>query len=128
MSPVISCAMDSTHNEHDAQHEELYNHAADAIDYFWNFAEKFGISDASLWWLDLILVERTTTTPRTAKTMADWQLHRHGGVAAWGNRVVGVTDGLHNALKINPSTLNEDPTNEGVLLHQSMYTKLCGVI
>ena len=34
----------------------------------------------------------------------------------WGNRVVGVTDGLHNALKVNPSTLKEDPDN-GILMY-----------
>jgi hypothetical protein len=34
----------------------------------------------------------------------------------WGNRVVGVTDGLHNALKVNSSTLKEDPDN-GILMY-----------
>ena len=34
----------------------------------------------------------------------------------WGNRVVGVTDGVHNALKVNPSTLKEDPDN-GILMY-----------
>jgi len=35
---------------------------------------------------------------------------------AWGNRVVGITDGLHNALKINPTTLQEDNAS-GIILH-----------
>ena len=35
---------------------------------------------------------------------------------AWGNRVVGITDGLHNALKIHPTTLQEDNAS-GVTLY-----------
>ena len=35
---------------------------------------------------------------------------------SWGNRVVGITDGLHNALKIHPTTLQEDNAS-GVTLY-----------
>ena len=48
--------------------------------------------------------------------MADWKLHRDGRSAYLGNRVVGITDGLHNALKINPSTLQRDDI-DGVRLY-----------
>jgi hypothetical protein len=35
---------------------------------------------------------------------------------AWGNRVVGVTDEGHNALKIDPVSLQRDDTN-GIILY-----------
>ena len=34
----LMCHGFDTHNEHDLQHTALYNHMADGIDYFWNFA------------------------------------------------------------------------------------------
>lgn len=35
---------------------------------------------------------------------------------AWGNRVVGVTDDAHNALKIDPNTLQRDDSS-GIILY-----------
>lgn len=36
--------------------------------------------------------------------------------ASWGNRVVGATDGMHNALKINPTSLKVDSSGSGIIL------------
>ncbi len=51
--------------------------------------------------------------------------------AAWGNRVVGATDELHNALKINPGTLQVDSSSAGVGLQpkhlQQAIRELAGV-
>ena len=114
----LMCHGFDTHNEHDVQHEELYNHAADAIDYFWNFAGELGISDR----ITLVVgSDFGRTNYYNAENGKDhWPIGSYIVMEespTWGNRVVGVTDGLHNALKINPSTLKEDPTNEGLLLH-----------
>jgi len=118
VSSDLMCHGFDTHNEHDIQHEELYNHAADAIDYFWNFAGELGISDR----ITLVVgSDFGRTNFYNAENGKDhWPIGSYIVMEespAWGNRVVGVTDGLHNALKINPNTLKEDSTNDGVLLH-----------
>ena len=51
--------------------------------------------------------------------------------ADWGNRVVGATDELHNALTINPSTLQVDSSSAGVGLEpkhlQQAIRELAGI-
>ena len=37
-----------THDGHDAQHEVLYTHLADALGFFWDYAEELGIADRIL--------------------------------------------------------------------------------
>lgn len=113
----LMCHGFDTHSEHDLQHAELYNHAADAIDYFWNFAGELGISDR----ITLVVgSDFGRTNFYNAENGKDhWPIGSYivmEEAPAWGNRVVGLTDGLHNALKINPSTLQED-ASEGILLY-----------
>jgi hypothetical protein len=113
----LMCHGFDTHNEHDLQHEALYNHVADAIDYFWNFAGELGISDR----ITLVVgSDFGRTNFYNAENGKDhWPIGSYIVMEEspdWGNRVVGVTDGLHNALKVNPSTLKEDPDN-GILMY-----------
>jgi len=106
-----------THVDHDVKHAELYEHFADAIDYFWNYAGELGISDR-------ITLVVGSDFGRTNLYNADngkdhWPIGSYiimEESPAWGNRVVGVTDDLHNGLKINPVTLAEDAT-DGITLH-----------
>lgn len=104
-----------THDGHDAQHEVLYTHLADALDFFWNYAEELGIADR-------ILLVIGSDFGRT-NFYNDGEGKDHWPVgssiimernAPWGNRVVGLTDELHFAKRINPTTLREDPT--GVII------------
>ena len=106
-----------THTNHDAQHAELYNHMADAIDYFWNYAGELGISDR----ITLVLgSDFSRTNFYNADQGKDhWPIGSYiimEEAPTWGNRVVGITDELHNALKINPTTLQRDDTN-GITLY-----------
>lgn len=106
-----------THSDHDARHTALYDHLADAIDYFWNFAGELGIADR----ITLVIGSDFGRTPRynSGNGKDHWPI---GSVIvmennpAWGNRVVGVTDEGHRALKINPQTLARDDAN-GIILH-----------
>ena len=100
-----------THKDHDAQHEVLYTHLADALDFFWNYAEELGIADR-------ILLVIGSDFGRT-NFYNDGEGKDHWPVgssiimernAPWGNRVVGLTDELHFAKRINPTTLREDPS------------------
>ncbi len=51
--------------------------------------------------------------------------------ASWGNRVVGATNELHQALNINPSSLQIDSTSSGLRLEpkhlQQAVRELAGV-
>jgi uncharacterized protein (DUF1501 family) len=113
----LMCHGFDTHNEHDVQHEALYNHAADAIDYFWNFAGELGISDR----ITLVIgSDFSRTNYYNAENGKDhWPIGSYivmEEAPTWGNRVVGITDGLHNALQINPITLKED-SDSGITLY-----------
>lgn len=105
----LICHGFDTHSEHDLQHEALYNHVADAIDYFWSFAGELGISDR----ITLVIGSDFSRTNfyNAGNGKDHWPLGSYIVMEEspeWGNRVVGITDGLHNALKINPTTLQED--------------------
>lgn len=113
----LICHGFDTHSEHDLQHEALYNHVADAIDYFWNFAGELGISDR----ITLVIGSDFSRTNfyNAGNGKDHWPIGSYIVMEEspdWGNRVVGITDGLHNALKINPTTLQEDNTS-GITLY-----------
>jgi hypothetical protein len=106
-----------THTQHDAQHAELFSHMADAIDYFWSYAGELGIANR----ITLVLGSDFGRTPLyNADNGKDhWPIGSYiimEEAPAWGNRVVGVTDEGHNALKIDPVSLQRDDTN-GIILY-----------
>ena len=106
-----------THKQHDGQHTALYDHIADAVDYFWNYAGQLGISDR----ITLVLGSDFGRTPYyNADNGKDhWPIGSYiimEEQPAWGNRVVGVTDDAHNALKIDPNTLQRDDSS-GIILY-----------
>ena len=98
-----------THNDHDLQHEALFGHLAGMIDLFWTGAEEAGLADR----VTLVIGSDFGRTPHYNATAGKdhWPI---GSVmvmeknASWTNRVVGLTDEGHNALKINPTTLQRD--------------------
>lgn len=106
-----------THAQHDGQHESLFNHLAQAVDYFWSYAGELGIAER-------ILLVMGSDFGRTPHYNADngkdhWPIGSYVLMEAspdWGNRVVGLTDGAHNALKIHPTTLSRDDRN-GTLIY-----------
>ena len=118
-----------THTNHDAQHEPLLAHLADALDYFWTYAEAEGIADR----ITLVIGSDFSRTPHYNSTEGKdhWPI---GSLivmernAAWGNRVVGLTDTGQNAIPINPSTLQQD-TEAGTIIyprhvHQALRSHL----
>jgi hypothetical protein len=114
-----------THNLHDSQHTALYNHVAEAIDYFWNYAGELGISDR----ITLVIGSDFGRTPNyNAQQGKDhWPIGSYIVMEEqpiWGNRVVGVTDELHNVLKIDPVTLQRDDANGIVLYPKHVHKAL----
>jgi hypothetical protein len=106
-----------THSNHDATHETYLSDALSGIDYLWTLAEKTGIAD------NLVVIV-SSDFGRTPYYNLD------GGKDHWPigstmimeknvgytNRVVGQTDEIQNAMRINPSSLGVD-NFEGIYLN-----------
>ena len=106
-----------THTTHDELHTPLFAHFADAVDYFWHYAEQHGVADR----ITLLIGSDFGRTPhynaddgKDHWPIGSYMVMERG--APWGNRVVGVTDGGHNAHRINPTTLKRDD-RRGTLIY-----------
>ena len=104
-----------SHINHDAIHAALYTHLADAITFFWDYAEKLGLADRIL----LVVGSDFGRTNRYNEAegkdhwpIGSYMLMERG--ARWGNRVVGATDALHFPRKINPNSL--EVSDNGIIL------------
>ena len=106
-----------THARHDLEHTWLLGNLTDSVDYLWDYAEIHGVADR-------LVVVIGSDFGRTNRYNADngkdhWPIgsfivmEKNQG---WTNRVVGETDELHFARKINPRTLRRDDTG-GTLIH-----------
>ncbi len=98
-----------THQQHDQNHEPLMASMTNAIDYLWDYAEALELADR-------LVVVIASDFGRTPHYNADdgkdhWPISSVVVMEKnqpWTNRVVGETDGGHNAFKINPMTLERD--------------------
>ena len=105
-----------THDDHDARHAPGLAHVTDSVDYLWEYAEELGLADR----LTVLIASDFARTPHynEGNGKDHWPI---GSAiimqknAPWGNRVVGVTDEGHNAIKLNPSTLQPDAS--GTLIY-----------
>jgi uncharacterized protein (DUF1501 family) len=105
-----------THEDHDARHEPILGNVTNALDFCWSYAEALGIADR----LIVVMGSDFGRTPayNASGGKDHWPI---GSVmvmqrnAAFTNRVVGLTDSGHKALKINPMTLQRDDS-AGVIL------------
>ena len=95
-----------SHENHDAIHDALYTHLADAITFFWDYAEKLGLADRILLVVGSDFGRTNMYNDGNGKdhwNIGSYMLMEQG--ARWGNRVVGASDELHFARGINPSSL-----------------------
>jgi len=114
-----------THADHDSNHEPLMAHTTDSLDYLWNYAEELGIADR----LTVVVASDFGRTPfyNGFEGKDHWPI---GSVmvmeknAAWGNQVVGATDGAQNALQINPSTLMQDNSSGTIIYPKHVHKAL----
>jgi hypothetical protein len=102
-----------SHASNDSKQLPLLNELTDMIDYVWETANTMGIAD------DLILVIGSdfSRTPyyNSAQGKDHWSVGSYiimENNPTWGNQVIGATDEVQNALKINPSTLKIDSQGE----------------
>ena len=101
-----------THDDHDEGHGWLLGNLTDSVGYLWDYAELHGVADR-------MVVVMGSDFGRTNHYNSDngkdhWP---YGSFIvmeknqSWTNRVVGETDELHFAKKINPTTLQSDDSN-----------------
>lgn len=106
-----------THDTHDVDHGWLLGNLTDSVDFLWDFAEVHGVADR------LVVVMGSdfgrTNHYNSAKGKDHWPIGSFIVMEKnrpWTNRVVGETDGLHFARRLNPSTLQRDDV-DGTLIH-----------
>jgi len=113
-----------SHVEHDAWSETLLSHLADALNFFWDEAEKAGLADRILLVVGSDFGRTNFYNDGNGKDhwpVGSYMIMERG--APWGDRVVGLSDELHFAQPINPATLKYD--RSGVIptpahVHQSI--------
>ena len=106
-----------THAQHDLEHTWLLGNLTASVDYLWDYAEIQGVADR-------LVVFIGSDFGRTNRYNADngkdhWPIGSFIVMEKnqrWTNRVVGETDELHFARKINPTTLRRDDAG-GALIH-----------
>ena len=95
-----------SHENHDAIHDALYTHVAEAIYFFWNYAEQLGLADRILLVVGSDFGRTNMYNDGNGKDhwpIGSYMLMEQG--ARWGNRVVGASDELHFPRAIDPKTL-----------------------
>ena len=106
-----------THANHDPEHNWLLGNLAASVDYLWDYAELHGVADR-------MVVVMGSDFGRTNRYNTDggkdhWPIGSFiimEKSQRWTNRVVGETDELHFARKLNPRSLQRDDAG-GTLIH-----------
>ena len=114
-----------THNDNESEQALLLSHLTDALQLFWQQAEEKGFADR----VTMLIGSDFGRTPHYNSNNGKdhWPI---GSVivmeknASWTNRVVGQTDEGHNALSINPKTLERDDRNGSKIHPQHVYKAL----
>ena len=106
-----------THDNHDAQHGVLLTNLTQSIDFLWDLAETLGIADRLFVLIGSDFGRTNFYNDDNGKD--HWPIGSYIVMEKnqpWTNRMVGSTDPLHFAHRVDPETLERDDTN-GVLLH-----------
>ncbi len=114
-----------THANHDPEHEWLLGNLTDSVDYLWEYAETHGVADR------LVVVMGSDFGRTNHYNVDDGKDHWPIGSVIvmeknqpWTNQVIGETDALHFAHKINPSTLQRDDANGTIIYPKHVHKAL----
>ena len=114
-----------THTNHDENQGWLLGNLTDSVDYLWDYAEAHGVADR------LVVVMGSdfgrTNFYNARKGKDHWPIGSYVVMEKnqpWTNRVVGETDGLHFAQKINPATLKRDDANGTIIYPKHVHKAL----
>ena len=114
-----------THVDNDVAQDWLLGHLTDSVDFLWNYAELNGVADR-------MLVVIGSDFGRTNFYNSDdgkdhWPIGSYIVMEKnqpWTNRVVGETDGLHFAQRINHATLDRDDANGTIIYPKHIHQAL----
>ena len=114
-----------THANHDAEHRWLLNNLTQSVDYLWEYAEIHGVANR-------MLIVIGSDFGRTNFYNSDdgkdhWPIGSYVIMEKgqrWTNRVIGETDGLHFAQRINPMTLQRDDANGTIIYPKHVHKAL----
>ena len=114
-----------THDTHDADQGALMANLTDSVDYLWDYAEAHGVADR------LVVVMGSDFGRTNFYNSQDGKDHWPIGSyvvmeknQSWTNRVVGETDELHFAKKIDPTTLERDDTDGTIIYPKHVHKAL----
>ena len=114
-----------THATHDPDHEWLLGDLTDSVDYLWDYAEGHGVADRMVVVLGSDFGRTNFYNSQQGKD--HWPIGSFVIMEKnqpWTNRVVGETDGLHFAQRINPGTLERDDTNGTIIYPKHVHKAL----
>ena len=114
-----------THDDHDRDQGWLLANLTESVDYLWDYAELHGVADR-------LVVVMGSDFGRTNKYNAEagkdhWPIGSFIVMEknrSWTNRLVGETDELHFARKINPVTLQRDDAGGALLYPKHIHKAL----
>ena len=114
-----------THSNNDSGQAWLLENLVDAVDYLWEYAEEHDVADR-------LVVAIGSDFGRTNFYNADngkdhWPIGSFVIMEKnqpWTNRVVGETDDLHFAHRINPTTLGRDDANGTIIYPKHVHKAL----
>ena len=114
-----------THADHDEDHEWLLGNLTDSVDYLWDYAEAHGVADR------LVVVMGSdfgrTNFYNATSGKDHWPIGSYVVMEKnqrWTNRVVGLTDELHFAYRIDPRNLRRNDQNGTIIYPKHVHKAL----
>jgi hypothetical protein len=118
-----------SHANHDGRHHQALSDLNTDIDYLWTKAEELGIANR----LTVVVSSDFGRTPHYNNDNGK-DHHPIGSMivmrknASWTNRTVGMTDSGHNALRVNPRSLQADDNNGTIIYPKHTHKALQGML
>ena len=114
-----------THDDHDASQGWLLGNLTSSVDFLWDYAEQHGVADR------LVVVLGSdfgrTNFYNSQEGKDHWPIGSYIVMEKhqrWTNQVIGETDGLHFAHRINAETLECDDTNGTIIYPKHVHKAL----
>ena len=114
-----------THDIHDAQQGWLLGNLTESVDFLWDYAEEHGVADRMVVVLGSDFGRTNFYNSQEGKD--HWPIGSFVIMEKnqpWTNRVVGETDDLHFAHRINPTTLERDDANGTIIYPKHVHKAL----
>ena len=118
-----------SHGNHDGRHHQALSDLNNYIDYLWTKADELGIANR----LTVVVSSDFGRTPHYNDDNGKdhWPI---GSMivmrknASWTNRTIGMTDAGHNAMRVNPRSLQADNSNGTIIYPKHTHKALQGML